>query len=187
MLPVVAELPNGTRDEMGTVEEWENDKELYQGTRRNKYWPVSTSTLWLDSLVHFEGRCVAWGELQTEGFCLESSYPVAFVVKASDPFMYANDLGHANNIAWIPHLQRSDDDPATLRRSYHMFDPASRSSGGGLSYYNSVDAFEDMTGQLMEVGFSELSLYYPVVAEQVPVFERIAQDVLPRLRVSELI
>ncbi len=78
-------------------------------------------------------------------------------------------------------------DPATLRRSYHMFDPASRSSGGGLSYYNSVDAFEDMTGQLMEVGFSELSLYYPVVAEQVPVFERIAQDVLPRLRVSELI
>lgn len=73
-------------------------------------------------------------------------------------------------------------DPATLRRSYHMFDPTSRSSGGGFSYYQSVEAFEDMAGKLMEAGFSELSLYYPTVPGQVPVFERIAQDVLPRLR-----
>lgn len=73
-------------------------------------------------------------------------------------------------------------DPATLRRSYHMFDPTSRASGGGFSYYQSVDAFEDMAGELMAAGFSELSLYYPTVPEQVPIFERIAQDVLPKLR-----
>lgn len=73
-------------------------------------------------------------------------------------------------------------DPGALRRSYHMFDPTARASGGGLSYYQSVAAFEDQAGQLMEAGFSELSLYYPVLDEQLPVFERIAQDVLPKLR-----
>jgi alkanesulfonate monooxygenase SsuD/methylene tetrahydromethanopterin reductase-like flavin-dependent oxidoreductase (luciferase family) len=75
-------------------------------------------------------------------------------------------------------------DPGTLRRSYHMFDSTARSSGGAFSYYASVGAFEDMAGRVMEAGFSELSLYYPIVTEQVPVFERIAQDVLPKLRQS---
>jgi len=75
-------------------------------------------------------------------------------------------------------------DPASLRRSYHMFDPTARASGGAYSYYDSVGAFEEMAGRIMEAGFSELSLYYPTVAAQVPVFERIAQDVLPKLRQS---
>lgn len=117
VLPAVVELPHGTRDEVATVEEWEKDKELVVGTRRNKYWPIAMSTLCLDSMVLFEDRCVAWEELQADGFRLDSSYPVTFVVDASDPFMFANDLGDANNIAWIPHLRRSDEDPATLRRA----------------------------------------------------------------------
>ena len=75
-------------------------------------------------------------------------------------------------------------DPATLRCSYHMFDPTARSSGGGFSYYDSVNAFEDMAGQVMEAGFSELSLYYPVLEKQFPVFERIAQELLPKLRAT---
>ncbi len=73
-------------------------------------------------------------------------------------------------------------DPAALRRSYHMFDPKARSSGGAFSYYDSTGAFEDAAGRIMEAGFSELSLYYPTVPKQVDVFERIAQDVLPKLR-----
>ena len=75
-------------------------------------------------------------------------------------------------------------DSGSLRRSYLMFDPIARSSGGSLSYYQSVDAFEDMAGRVMETGFSELCLYYPTLAEQIPVFERIAQDVLPKIRVT---
>ena len=73
-------------------------------------------------------------------------------------------------------------DPQSLRRSYHMFDPKARSSGGAFSYYDSTDAFEDAAGRIMEAGFSELSLYYPTLSKQIEVFERIAQDVLPRLR-----
>ena len=73
-------------------------------------------------------------------------------------------------------------DPGDVRLSYLMFDPKARSSGGAFSYYASVDAFEVMAGRVMEAGFSELGLYYPVLPEQVSVFERIAQDVLPKIR-----
>ena len=73
-------------------------------------------------------------------------------------------------------------DPTTLRRSYHMFDPTSRATGGGQACYASLDAFEDMAGQLMEAGFDELSLYYPELDEQIPVFERVAHELLPKLR-----
>ena len=73
-------------------------------------------------------------------------------------------------------------DPTTLRRSYLMFDPSARSSGGAFNYYQSVAAFEDMAGQVMEAGSSEVCLYYPVLPEQLNVFEKIAIDVLPKLR-----
>ena len=75
-------------------------------------------------------------------------------------------------------------DPAAVRRSYHMFDPTARSSGGAYAYYASTGAFEEAAGRIMEAGFSELSLYYPVLPEQVAVFEKIATDVLPKLRAS---
>jgi alkanesulfonate monooxygenase SsuD/methylene tetrahydromethanopterin reductase-like flavin-dependent oxidoreductase (luciferase family) len=73
-------------------------------------------------------------------------------------------------------------DPATLRRSYLMFDPTSRASGGRLAYYESESAFVDMAGRLRELGMTELGVYFPAVAAQRPVFERIARDVLPKLR-----
>lgn len=76
-------------------------------------------------------------------------------------------------------------DPATLRRSYLMYDPAARRDGGAFSYYNSVGAFEDYAGQIIEAGFSELVLYYPAVAAQEPMMERIAHDVFPKLRAAD--
>jgi alkanesulfonate monooxygenase SsuD/methylene tetrahydromethanopterin reductase-like flavin-dependent oxidoreductase (luciferase family) len=77
---------------------------------------------------------------------------------------------------------KSGRDPATLRRSYLMYDPTARKSGGALAYHQSVGASEDMAGRVMDAGFSELCLYYPILAEEVPMLERIAQDVLPKLR-----
>ncbi len=74
-------------------------------------------------------------------------------------------------------------DPASLRISYNMFDPASRAGGGRISYYESVEAFESQAEQLLDLGVTELGLYYPMLAEQIPVFESIARDVFPGLRV----
>jgi alkanesulfonate monooxygenase SsuD/methylene tetrahydromethanopterin reductase-like flavin-dependent oxidoreductase (luciferase family) len=73
-------------------------------------------------------------------------------------------------------------DPATLRRSYTMFDPSARASGGAIQYYESDGVFVDMVRQVIDLGITEVSLYYPAVAAQLPAFERIATEVLPVLR-----
>ncbi|MEA3184787.1 MAG: hypothetical protein QOJ74_1264 [Ilumatobacteraceae bacterium] len=73
-------------------------------------------------------------------------------------------------------------DPASLRRSYTMFDPNARASGGAINYYESEDTFVEMVRQVIDLGITEISLYYPAVESQMRVFERIANDVLPVLR-----
>ena len=73
-------------------------------------------------------------------------------------------------------------DPATLRRAYLMFDATARPRGGSMVCYESVDRFEDMVGRVIELGMDEVEIYHPLDERQMPVFERIATDVLPRLR-----
>ena len=70
----------------------------------------------------------------------------------------------------------------TLRYSYTMFDARARPRGGAMDYYDSVDRFEEMAGRILELGMDEISLYHPLDERQMPTFERIATDVLPRLR-----
>ena len=77
-----------------------------------------------------------------------------------------------------------DRDPDTLRISYQMFDPSARTSGGRFNYYESEDLFVEMAERLLPLGVSELGLYYPMVEAQVPMFERIATDVLPKLKAA---
>jgi len=73
-------------------------------------------------------------------------------------------------------------DPASLRRSYLMFDAGARAGGGLINYYASERAFADMVEAVMDLGISEIGVYYPTRAEQHPVFERIARDVIPALK-----
>jgi len=75
-------------------------------------------------------------------------------------------------------------DPRTLRCSYLMFDANARSSGGHLACYDSPQAFADMADRLLDLGFTELALYYPALASQRPVFETVASEVIPALRES---
>jgi alkanesulfonate monooxygenase SsuD/methylene tetrahydromethanopterin reductase-like flavin-dependent oxidoreductase (luciferase family) len=73
-------------------------------------------------------------------------------------------------------------DPASLRRAYLMFDATARPRGGAIAYYDSMARFEDMAGRIAELGVDEIGLYYPLDERQVPTFERIATDVLARMR-----
>jgi alkanesulfonate monooxygenase SsuD/methylene tetrahydromethanopterin reductase-like flavin-dependent oxidoreductase (luciferase family) len=73
-------------------------------------------------------------------------------------------------------------DPSSLRRSYLMFDPASRAAGGRITYYESDTLFADMVGRITELGISEVGLYFPVVAAQRPMFEKIARDIIPKMK-----
>ncbi len=75
-------------------------------------------------------------------------------------------------------------DPGSLRRSYLMFDAAARPSGGFINYYESESVFVDMVQSLAETGISEIGLYYPTRKEQLPVFEQIAREAIPRLKAA---
>ena len=75
-------------------------------------------------------------------------------------------------------------DPATLRRSYTMFDAQARSRGGALGYYESKELFIDQVNQLAELGISDIGLYYPLEPAQWKSFESIATNVLPGLRAA---
>jgi alkanesulfonate monooxygenase SsuD/methylene tetrahydromethanopterin reductase-like flavin-dependent oxidoreductase (luciferase family) len=76
-------------------------------------------------------------------------------------------------------------DTATLTRSYTMYDAHARPRGGLYDYYESVDRFEAMAGPILELGMDELVLYYPPDTSQLDTFERIATEVLPRLRTGD--
>ena len=75
-------------------------------------------------------------------------------------------------------------DPASLRRSYLMFDPTARSSGGRIKYYESEETFTRMVEQVISLGIPEVAFYYPILDEQTPMFERIARNVLPALKAA---
>ena len=75
-------------------------------------------------------------------------------------------------------------DPATLRRSNLMFDPTARSSGGMIKYYESEETCRQMVEQVIALGISEVAFYYPMLEKQVPMFERIARNLLPALKAA---
>ena len=125
------------------------------------------------------------------------------VIAALSPVMLRHAARHADNWNSLSFAQsfdkqlaetaervaRVDDacaaigrEPESLRRSYLMFDPAARAAGGRLGYYESEGRFVDMVGRILELDISEIGLYFPVVPDQRPLFERIARDVIPRLK-----
>ena len=73
-------------------------------------------------------------------------------------------------------------DPASLQRSYTMFDANARPRGGALSYYDSPDAFVAQVERLIALGISDIGLYYPLAASQQETFERVATETVPKLR-----
>ncbi|MGI9605735.1 MAG: LLM class flavin-dependent oxidoreductase [Acidimicrobiales bacterium] len=72
-------------------------------------------------------------------------------------------------------------DPATLRHSFLLFDADARERGGHLFYWESASVFGDLAGELLDLGFDEIGVYYPIDAQR-DVFEQVATEVLPGLR-----
>ena len=73
-------------------------------------------------------------------------------------------------------------DPGEIRRSWYGW--ASKMKAQGLpDPWESVAAFEDVTGRYHESGVNEFIIDQPRPA-QFPVLERIASDVMPKMRHS---
>ncbi len=72
-------------------------------------------------------------------------------------------------------------DPDTMRHSFLLFDADAREKGGQLFYWDSSGAFEDLAGQLFDLGFDEVGFYYPIDSQRA-VFESVAAEAIPGLR-----
>jgi hypothetical protein len=70
-------------------------------------------------------------------------------------------------------------DPRTIRRQVLLSDPGAYDNQWRLDYYASVDTFEDVVAQYRALGIDECLLVYPWNDDQLPVFRRIARDVIP--------
>ena len=81
--------------------------------------------------------------------------------------------------------ERVGRDPGTLRRSANLFDARARAEGGRIRYYDDDELFVQLVQDLSSVGVTDIGLYYPSVADQMPSFERIGRDVLPALRAEQ--
>ncbi len=75
--------------------------------------------------------------------------------------------------------ERIGRDPAEVLASFTLFDPEARASGGAFSYYESEEDFAHRCRALLELGFREVSIYYPVLEHQKPAFQHMIQDVFP--------
>jgi hypothetical protein len=65
-------------------------------------------------------------------------------------------------------------DPASLRRSYLVLD--------AIRYYGSTQLFGDTMRRFIDIGTSEIGIGYPRDRAQLPIFEAIAREVIPRLK-----
>jgi len=127
--------------------------------------PITVGALGPVMMRHVARRADTWSTM---------SFAPSFEVQVAETRERVDRLGEA--------CAAVGRDPATLGRSYLMFDAEARPRGGTYGYYESVDRFEEMAGRILELGIRELVIYYPPDERQLPTFERIATDVLPRLR-----
>jgi len=73
-------------------------------------------------------------------------------------------------------------DPRTLRRSYWLMWPGAEKEKGLFGYYKSEDSFREMVRPLIDMGVAEVFLSYPYRDEQLPMFEKIAREVISELK-----
>ena len=69
-------------------------------------------------------------------------------------------------------------DPASLRRSVLHFHP-----DPGMEFpFESAASFEEILASVLDAGYDEIILQYPTRPAELPLFERVATEVLPKLR-----
>ena len=75
-------------------------------------------------------------------------------------------------------------DPASLRRSFSLFDATARAGGGRIRYYDDPELFADLVDELVGIGYTDISVYWPSQESQIESFEALATGVFPRLRAA---
>ena len=73
-------------------------------------------------------------------------------------------------------------DPNSLRRSYLEWESNVSWQGGLMSIFKSEDNFREMVKRFVDVGITEFIFLYPYHKKQLPIFQKIAKEVIPELK-----
>jgi alkanesulfonate monooxygenase SsuD/methylene tetrahydromethanopterin reductase-like flavin-dependent oxidoreductase (luciferase family) len=91
------------------------------------------------------------------------------------------EIRHQNELV-DEHCREIGRDPRTIRRSYGPINYDVARARGLLDYYESEDAFKEMVRPYIDMGMTEVLVNYPFRDEQLPMFEKIAKEVIPELK-----
>lgn len=69
-----------------------------------------------------------------------------------------------------------------IRRSFTLFDFRARRVDNIFSYYEDIDDFRARVRAAVDLGMSEIGIYYPTEDRQLPAFEHVVRDVIPELK-----
>jgi alkanesulfonate monooxygenase SsuD/methylene tetrahydromethanopterin reductase-like flavin-dependent oxidoreductase (luciferase family) len=73
-------------------------------------------------------------------------------------------------------------DAQILKRSYAVYEREAIHNISGFKLYESAEIIEDVVKKCLDLGFTEILIPYPLIEEDIPVFEQIAREVIPKLR-----
>jgi alkanesulfonate monooxygenase SsuD/methylene tetrahydromethanopterin reductase-like flavin-dependent oxidoreductase (luciferase family) len=91
------------------------------------------------------------------------------------------EIRHRNELV-DKYCGKIDRDPKTLRRSYWFYYHDVLMKRGLFDYYESEDTFREIVRPYIDMGMTEVLISYPYRDEQLPMFEKIAKDVIPELK-----
>ncbi|NHK31525.1 MAG: LLM class flavin-dependent oxidoreductase [Asgard group archaeon] len=92
-----------------------------------------------------------------------------------------DDIKEKNNLLdkYCNNISR---DPKDIRRSLMIYEVKPFNDFGLMDLYHSPDVFEEIVKKYVKIGFNEILIAYPVKKEDIPLFEKITQEVIPKLR-----
>ncbi len=184
--------------EMAGLENWSNSERV---ARLGEYAQV-LHLLMSQEVTSFEGEFYRIDDMVTNPLPVQDPRP-PIMIAAMGPNMLKQAALHAdiwNSLSFKPTWEEQLEEtqqrveqmrancaeigrgPSEIRWSFTFYESDSRHRGGHLNYYDSEEAFTDRVSAMLDLGFTEISLYYPFVEAQIPMFEHLAKNVIPTLK-----
>ena len=73
-------------------------------------------------------------------------------------------------------------DPKEIRRSIAIYETKAANNYSSMKLYSSLDIIRDIVKKYTKIGINEIILACPFVKKEIPLFEKIALEVIPELR-----
>jgi hypothetical protein len=72
--------------------------------------------------------------------------------------------------------------PETLRRTLGVYESDAMHNIGKMKIYENLEIFDEAVKELHRIGITEMFIPYPFKEDEIPNFERFAEEILPELK-----